>query len=42
MNIRQIDLNLLAGFETLIIERSVSGAAQRMQLSQLPVNSPRS
>lgn len=34
MNIRQMDLNLLAGFEALIIERSVSGAARRMRLSQ--------
>jgi DNA-binding transcriptional LysR family regulator len=34
MNIRQMDLNLLAGFDALIIERSVSGAARRMRLSQ--------
>jgi DNA-binding transcriptional LysR family regulator len=29
-----MDLNLLAGFEALIIERSVGGAARRMRLSQ--------
>jgi DNA-binding transcriptional LysR family regulator len=34
MNIRQMDLNILAGLETLITERSVSGAARRMRLSQ--------
>lgn len=34
MNIRGLDLNLLVGFEALIIERSVSGAARRARLSQ--------
>lgn len=34
VNIRQLDLNLLVGFEALIIERSVSGAARRAGLSQ--------
>ncbi|HUK31455.1 MAG TPA: LysR family transcriptional regulator [Candidatus Acidoferrum sp.] len=34
VNIREIDLNLLVGFEALIIERSVSGAARRIGLSQ--------
>jgi DNA-binding transcriptional LysR family regulator len=34
VNIRELDLNLLVGFEALIIERSVSGAARRARLSQ--------
>jgi DNA-binding transcriptional LysR family regulator len=34
VNIRELDLNLLVGFESLIIERSVSGAARRARLSQ--------
>jgi DNA-binding transcriptional LysR family regulator len=34
VNIRELDLNLLVGFEALIIERSVSGAARRVCLSQ--------
>jgi DNA-binding transcriptional LysR family regulator len=34
VNIRELDLNLLVGFEALIIERSVSGAARRSCLSQ--------
>jgi DNA-binding transcriptional LysR family regulator len=34
VNIRELDLNLLVGLEALIIERSVSGAARRVRLSQ--------
>ena len=34
VNIRELDLNLLVGFEAMIIERSVSGAARRARLSQ--------
>jgi DNA-binding transcriptional LysR family regulator len=34
MNIRELDLNLLVGFEALLIERNVSGAARRVHLSQ--------
>jgi DNA-binding transcriptional LysR family regulator len=34
VNIRELDLNLLVGFEVLMIERSVSGAARRARLSQ--------
>jgi len=34
VNIRELDLNLLAGFEAMVIERSVSGAARRVHLSQ--------
>ncbi len=34
VNIRELDLNLLVGFEALFIERSVSGAARRAHLSQ--------
>ena len=34
MNIRELDLNLLVGFEALLIERNVSHAASRVHLSQ--------
>jgi DNA-binding transcriptional LysR family regulator len=34
MNIGEVDLNLLIGFEALIRERNVSGAARRIHLSQ--------
>jgi DNA-binding transcriptional LysR family regulator len=34
MNIRELDLNLLVGFEALFIERNVSHAASRVHLSQ--------
>jgi DNA-binding transcriptional LysR family regulator len=34
VNIGELNLNLLVGFEALIIERSVSGAARRAHLSQ--------
>jgi DNA-binding transcriptional LysR family regulator len=34
VNIRELDLNLLVGFEALLIERNVSGAARRIHLSQ--------
>jgi len=34
MKLQSIDLNLLVGFEALLIEGSVSGAARRMGLSQ--------
>lgn len=34
VNIRELDLNLLVGFEALLIERNVSGAARRINLSQ--------
>jgi hypothetical protein len=34
VNIRELDLNLLVGFEALVIERSASGAARRARLSQ--------
>ena len=34
VNISELDLNLLLGFEALLIERSVSGAARRVHLSQ--------
>jgi DNA-binding transcriptional LysR family regulator len=38
VNIRELDLNLLVGFEAMIIERSVSGAARRARLSQLAMS----
>jgi DNA-binding transcriptional LysR family regulator len=34
MKLQSMDLNLLVGFEALLIERSVSGAGRRMGLSQ--------
>jgi DNA-binding transcriptional LysR family regulator len=34
VNIRDLDLNLLVGFEALLIERNVSGTARRVHLSQ--------
>ena len=34
MNLRSVDLNLLVAFDALMVERSVTGAARRMFLSQ--------